>query len=525
MTTIDEVPTNLPDSSGGAYSTPAFEDRPVDPHDGDPGLINLVLFVAAVIALGLLVSWWVVAAVGLLALMLFMHELGHYLTARASGMKVTEFFLGFGPRIWSFRKGETEYGIKAIWAGAYVRIAGLNSIEDVHPSEEHRTYRAKSYPKRMWVITAGSAMHFLMAFIGLFLMFNIVGSYGTTDPEPDDWVVDQVVAGTAAERMGLQPGDDIVEINGAPIASFDDLAAAVGPLAARTADIVVDRNGQRVALSGELGVNSGDVVNDAFGLTLLSPVGSEPWQVGSVQPGSNAATFGFATGDLLTAIDSQPIRDRPDLAAALFAADGTEVQVEVERRGEATTLTGDVVLADEPVRGFLGIGPGLAQAPRDGIVTSLGRSAESFGVIAKESLAVFNPRTWAGLFTDQSTDQVATSAGNSAAVEGSGGGGGRPVSAIGAGRVWVDAESAEQRIFIFVLVNIAIGILNLAPLLPLDGGHALIATYERGREFVTRRPHRVDAEKLVPLTWAVILVLMVVGVWSIALDIFAWPPV
>ncbi|MBW3645134.1 MAG: site-2 protease family protein, partial [Actinobacteria bacterium] len=77
--------------------------------------------------------------------MIFMHELGHYLTAKAAGMKVTEFFIGFGPRLWSFRRGETEYGFKAIPAGAYVRIIGMSNLEEIDPAEEDRTYRQKSY--------------------------------------------------------------------------------------------------------------------------------------------------------------------------------------------------------------------------------------------------------------------------------------------------------------------------------------------------------------------------------------------
>ena len=79
-------------------------------------------------------------------LMIFLHELGHFLTAKRAGMKVTEFFLGFGPRIWSFRRGETEYGVKAHPAGAYVRIIGMNNLEEVDPADEARTYRQQAVP-------------------------------------------------------------------------------------------------------------------------------------------------------------------------------------------------------------------------------------------------------------------------------------------------------------------------------------------------------------------------------------------
>ncbi len=126
---------------------------------------GLILMITAILALGFLASWgWAFFVVALIV-MIFMHELGHYLTARWTGMKVTEFFIGFGPRLWSFRKGETEYGVKGIPAGAYVRIIGMNNLDPVEPGDEQRSYRIKSWPRKMLVVSAGSAMHFIMAIV------------------------------------------------------------------------------------------------------------------------------------------------------------------------------------------------------------------------------------------------------------------------------------------------------------------------------------------------------------------------
>ncbi|HKN90716.1 MAG TPA: site-2 protease family protein, partial [Acidimicrobiia bacterium] len=96
--------------------------------------------------------------------MIMLHELGHFVMAKRAGMKVTEFFLGFGPRLWSTRRGETEYGVKAIPAGGYVRIIGMSNLDVVDPADEERTYRAKPYRDRLGVAVAGSTMHFLIAF-------------------------------------------------------------------------------------------------------------------------------------------------------------------------------------------------------------------------------------------------------------------------------------------------------------------------------------------------------------------------
>ena len=116
----------------------------------------VVAGVALAVVLGALPVLVVVLA---LVAMIMLHELGHFATAKWSGMKVTEYFLGFGPRLWSIRRGETEYGVKAIPAGGYVRIVGMTMLEEVDPADEARSYRQASFPRRLLVAVAGSAMH------------------------------------------------------------------------------------------------------------------------------------------------------------------------------------------------------------------------------------------------------------------------------------------------------------------------------------------------------------------------------
>ena len=97
-------------------------------------------------------------------LMVMLHEFGHYWTAKRSGMKVTEFFVGFGPRLWSFTRGETEYGVKAIPAGGYVRIIGMTNMEEIDPADEPRTFRQGTPGKRLVVILAGVTVNLVIAF-------------------------------------------------------------------------------------------------------------------------------------------------------------------------------------------------------------------------------------------------------------------------------------------------------------------------------------------------------------------------
>ena len=184
--------------------------------DGDRR-IRVLLLAGAAASLFLIGGLPVVVVVASILVILVLHELGHYLVARWCGMQVTEFFVGFGPRLWSFRRGETEYGIKAIPAGAYVRITGLNNLEAVDPMNEHRTYRAQSYPRRLAVMFAGSATHFLTAIVLLVVIFSVIGR-----PDPHIWTVGQVVPGSAAEQMGVSAGDRVVSVAGIDTPDFDD---------------------------------------------------------------------------------------------------------------------------------------------------------------------------------------------------------------------------------------------------------------------------------------------------------------
>ena len=141
-----------------------------------------------------------------------LHELGHFVTAKWAGMKVTEYFVGFGPRLWSVRRGETEYGVKAIPAGGYVRITG-SPTEDVAPEDEPRAYRQQPFHQRIIVASAGSAMHFLIAFV---LALILVLSFGQptnnyTVASLEHW------PGAARRRpqlAGLKAGDTIVSVDG-----------------------------------------------------------------------------------------------------------------------------------------------------------------------------------------------------------------------------------------------------------------------------------------------------------------------
>jgi membrane-associated protease RseP (regulator of RpoE activity) len=185
-----------------------------------------------------------------IAILLFVtaHEAGHFLAAKATHMKATEFFFGFGPRIWSTKKGETEYGFKAFPLGGYVRIIGMNPLEEVAPEDMGRTYREKKFWEKSVVVLAGVAMNFLIGF-GIF--WGVFASSGVTEPVP---VVSSVVSDSPAESAGLLEGDRIVAIRGEPVGTWEDATTVLGE-GPGPATVVVERGGEQLSLDVTLTEN------------------------------------------------------------------------------------------------------------------------------------------------------------------------------------------------------------------------------------------------------------------------------
>lgn len=441
-----------------AVSSRGIETPPHDEGVRLPGL-RLAALIGALVLLGFVNPWMLVVILALV-LMITLHELGHYLTAKRAGMKVTEFFLGFGPKIWSTRRGETEYGIKAIPAGAYVKIIGMHNLEEVPPEDEVRTYRQKSFGQRVSVAVAGSTMHFLLALGLIFVSLAFVGlPAGTLDPDTQarEWRVSEVIEGSGAAEAGLRAGDDVIAVDGRDTPTSDDLRDVVDGREGDTVPVTFVRNGetrtvdvtlQEFESDGQqgccLGVGIG--LPDDEKLSPLSAAVNTPREFVNITGLSVQAMGRFFTPGGISDFAGQVSSARDDRAAPTGDDTGGSGSSQSSSSSPSSSSSGD----DDEV--------------------SENRMLSIYGLV-----------------------QIGSEAGK------------------------VDPSSL---ITLFALVNIFIGVFNLVPLLPFDGGHVAIAVYEKVQERrLGRRRYFTDVARLLPLTYAVVLVLGMLFVSTLYLDI------
>ncbi len=389
----------------------------------------------------------VLAFVVALLISVMIHEAGHYLTAKRFGMKVTEFFLGFGARIWSFRRGETEFGIKAIPAGGYCKIVGMAPGEEVATEDQHRRFLSGTVPQRLIVLGAGSFLHFVLGFILVLILFSGIGTVRALN------TVEEVVpciltqgqsecAPTAprspALSAGLLAGDEIISVRSVGAQSegekmkWGEIVTLIRASANEELIFTIDRSGELLELTIPVASRTIDgqsfgvigVVND-FGKVRLGPID------GIVE----SATF---VRDVTTGSFEALIK-LPTLIPALIDQ----------------TFGGE----ERDPEGLVGI---------VGVARTTGEAAGS------ERL-----------------------------------------------------DTSDKITFFIVMVaglNIFVGIFNLLPILPLDGGHMAVAIADGVKRTSARlrkrpMPEPIDVEKLTPLTLVVVVLLLSLTVLLVIADI------
>jgi len=360
-------------------------------------VLSALIIGALLVWLGLKNVWTLVFVAGLL-LSIFLHEVGHFVTARRTGMKATQFFMGFGPRLWSRHKGEVEYGFRAIPLGAFVRIIGMNGLDEVEPEDEERAYRNKSFPRQLLVITAGSLMHMIIA---LALFIGVYAFAGRYDDTGSVAVVRAPEAGSPAALAGIREGDIVVALGKDKVTTRNELVQAIVEQAPGSAiEVVVQRNGVEETLTTTLASNPMD---------------------------ANIAYLGIATSS-----------------------------------------TGYV-----------------KQSLANSLVYGVGDVVRTAGNSVKGVVSALNPMNSVQALRD-SGENLAT----------------RPTTVVGASQIGGQLgkdEGLKAVLLLLASVNVFVGVFNMFPLLPFDGGHAAIAAYERIRSRQGER-YRADINKMIPLT-------------------------
>ena len=441
----------MDDASGASGASGAS--APLEPRSRTTGLgplLKLLVFVAAGLVLAIVFDALPVLVVVLaLVAMIMLHELGHFATAKWSGMKVTEYFLGFGPRLWSFRRGETEYGVKAIPAGGYVRIVGMTMLEEVDPSDEARSYRQASFPRRLLVALAGSGTHVILAFVLLFSLYAIAGAPTATLPTITS--LGHFSKGLSpAQRAGLKPGDMIVAVEGHKFADLDSLIAYVNKHPGDALVFVVVRNGH-------------------------------------------------------------------DLTLRVTPVDGRHVVEEIGgQRVHAANPSG-------PPKGVIGVELTGARNVVVAPLTAVGRAGSRLGIMFGQTfsgLAQVFSLHGLSIFAHQVAVAGNGQGSGSSGASGQGSGGGTILSILGV--IQIGAQVVRQNVgtllYLLAAINLFVGIVNLFPMLPLDGGHVAIAVYERARSRKGRSYH-ADVAKLLPVAYVFLLFIVLVGRGALYMNI------
>jgi RIP metalloprotease RseP len=368
------------------------------------------------------------------------HEFGHYITAKKYGMRVSEFFLGFGKRLWSFTRGETEFGIKAIPAGGYCRIEGMTATDAMPIGEESRAFYKATSGRKLVVLGAGSFLHFVLGFIILLIIFAGIGVSKPTN-------------------------------------TITDISACVPRVNAACAD---------------------------------------------TDPKSPALLAGLKAGDVITTLNGVAVNNWAKDVEIIRESAGKELVIEIERNGQSQTIS--VVAATRVVDGkeygFLGIVNGY-ELVRDAPFTSIKNSAiVSWDFISGAVKAIISlpskiPALWGATISGTERDPNGL------------------VGIVGVAQVTGQAASSDglstsERIQTFLLIiaslNFFVGVFNLLPILPLDGGHMAVAIADEVRAFIARiqgraRPEGINVNKLAPFTMVVFVLLAALTVLLLAADI------
>jgi regulator of sigma E protease len=410
-----------------------------------------------------------------LGVLVFVHELGHYLMAKRLGVRVLTFSLGFGPRIVGFRKGDTDYCISAIPLGGYVKMAGENP--DDPRTGQPDEFLSKSKWERLLILLMGPFMNLALAVV----LMAIVFLQGAQVPafQDDPVVVGAVQPGSPAETVGVKPGDRIIEVAGHGVATWEQFLMAIGTHAKREVPMKLLHEGREQTVHIVPNASTRFEVGDIGVLPNVHP------RIRSVDPGSPAAKAGLKTGDLVVALNEQPIIFAKQLSDGIKKYPEKPITLAFERNGARDRVS--VTPLKQGSVGIIGVGiddavkliqPGPVQA----VKMSLQKNVQFAGLIVQ---------TLWGLVTRETSPRQLMGPVAIAQLSGE-------YAAAG----WMALFT------LMASISLNLGLLNLMPIPVLDGGHIFIMALEG----VARRDFSIKVKEKMLLAGFVLLVMLMVTV-------------
>ena len=389
------------------------------------------------------------AFVVVLGIIIFVHELGHFLVAKLFRMRVFIFSFGFGKRLFGFKRGDTDYRVSLVPLGGYVKLEGeaddYLSENTVHEGDG-RDFLARPRWQRFLVYVAGPLMNVVLA-VGVFTAFYLIGVYESSETQSRP-IIGAVEAGMPAAQAGLLPGDEIVAIDSVAIARWEDLRYGVGLAGGRTLRLTVRRDGVLREMTVQPLAQGPD-------RTGVIGVGSVTYVLG-LQPGFPAERAGLRVGDGLLSGNGKLVRELGELSAVVVGAGGQPVVLRVLRDGRVLDLT--VAPEDQgagPRIGVQKIGFQVVYV-RLGPLPAIGAAVRQTGKLTMVVVDILG-RLIKGQISFRTLGgpiRIAQESGQAA------------------------RQGGDAYFGLIAFLSINVGILNLLPLVPLDGGHLLLLTVE-----------------------------------------------
>ncbi|MGH9465437.1 MAG: RIP metalloprotease RseP [Thermoanaerobaculia bacterium] len=409
-----------------------------------------------------------------LGVIIFVHEAGHLLVAKVFDVRVLAFSLGFGRRLWGFRRGETDYRVSLVPLGGYVRLGGEDPAE-VDPGDPQQ-FLNKPRWQRVLVYLAGPAMNVVLAIVliaGVFMVGVEVSAIPDLPP-----VVGHVVADSAAAAVGIEVGDRILAVDGKAVRRWDEVQFALLTSPERPVALVLERAGQQLAVT----VTPAKVPRYEFGDAGLLP--KQLPKIAAVVAGSPAERAGFAPGDEIHGVDGRAIGSGNDFVEYVEQRPGQSLTVEVERQGRSVVLTVVPRLDGEVGR----IGVTLSYFQRFGPLESFVQSARFNWQITVQTFRMLGKIA---------TGQVTAKSAFSGPLE---------IAALSGAAV---RSGLRNLIQLMGLISISIAILNLLPVPVLDGGQITILLVESGlrRDFPFKVKERIQQVGFVLIVMLMVMVL------------------